>query len=229
MKNTLFLLTSVDGKITTGLTPSFDFDKDFAEDSYLNKGLQQYYDIEKTTDIWSVISSNIAVKLGAEEGKYPANFIPVNFVVIGNKLSTNAMESIAANCNSVIFVMTDRVKFNIRMRQIRANNVSFLYYDVLDPVKMFKHIYEDRHAEAVTIQTGGTLNRLFFAHKCINYIDIVVAPTIVGGSNTTSMVSGWDRVEWNDLEALPHLEVIEIVRLKDNYVRMRYKVIDENE
>lgn len=232
MNNTLFLLTSLDGKITTGYFPTtFDFDKDFAEDPYLSKGLQQYYDIEKTTDEWSVVSTNIVNKLGGSPNieKWPPTYVPVNFIVIGNTLTHIGMQHIADRCKSVTFVMTDKYKAKSRRESVERDNAEVLYYDVLDPRVMFDYFYDQRGAKAITIQTGGMLNRLFFAHKCIQNIDLVVAPTIIGGENTTTMVDGWDRKDWSELEALPHLEVVDIVRLRENYVRMRYKVIDENQ
>lgn len=230
MNNTLFLLTSLDGKITTGYFPSFDFDKDFVEDPYLSKGLQQYYDIEKMTDAWSVVSTSIINKLGGSPDieKWPPRYVPVNFIVIGNTLTHVGMQHIADKCESATFVLTDKYKANVCRRLVNRDNVEVIQYDILDPRVMFDYFYNERGAQAITVQTGGTLNRLFFAHKCIQNIDLVVAPTIIGGENTTSMVGGWDRKEWSDLEFLPHLEVVDLVLLRDNYVRMRYKVIDES-
>ena len=49
---TLFMLTSVDGKISPGASDSLDVDKDFPNIEGLKEGLQQYYDIEQTTDLW---------------------------------------------------------------------------------------------------------------------------------------------------------------------------------
>ena len=58
MKNrpitTLFMLMSVDGKISTGETDELDFDQDLPKISGVKEGLHQYYDIEKTTDLWSL-------------------------------------------------------------------------------------------------------------------------------------------------------------------------------
>ena len=42
---TLFLLQSVDGKITTGASDALDFDRDFPRIPGLREGLHQYYEI----------------------------------------------------------------------------------------------------------------------------------------------------------------------------------------
>ena len=42
---TLFLLTSVDGKISTGATDEMDVDRDFPAIKGVSEGLHQYYEI----------------------------------------------------------------------------------------------------------------------------------------------------------------------------------------
>lgn len=46
---TLFMLMSVDGKKSPGITDELDFDKDLPRIPGVREGLQQYYDIEQTT------------------------------------------------------------------------------------------------------------------------------------------------------------------------------------
>lgn len=53
---TLFMLMSVDGKISTGTVDELDVDRDFPRINGVKEGLYQYYEIEKTTDLWSLNS-----------------------------------------------------------------------------------------------------------------------------------------------------------------------------
>lgn len=48
---TLFILMSLDGKISPGASDELDVDKDFPMIDGLKEGLPQYYEIEQTTDI----------------------------------------------------------------------------------------------------------------------------------------------------------------------------------
>ena len=48
---TLFMLMSLDGKISPGASDALDVDKDFPKIDGLKEGLPQYYEIEQTTDI----------------------------------------------------------------------------------------------------------------------------------------------------------------------------------
>ena len=53
---TIFMLMSVDGKISTGAVDEVDVDRDFPRINGVKEGLYQYYEIEKTTDLWSLNS-----------------------------------------------------------------------------------------------------------------------------------------------------------------------------
>ena len=49
-------------KISTGNTDKLDVDKDFPKIRGIKEGLQQYYDIEKTTDLYSLNSGLVQAK-----------------------------------------------------------------------------------------------------------------------------------------------------------------------
>jgi hypothetical protein len=48
---TLFMLMSVDGKISTGCTDEMDVDRDLPKIEGVKEGLHQYYEIEQTTEL----------------------------------------------------------------------------------------------------------------------------------------------------------------------------------
>ena len=80
---TLFMLMSVDGKISPGITDELDFDKDLPLIPGVKEGLQQYYDIEQTTDLWALNSGRVQAKMGVNEMPLPGK-TPVSFVLIDN-------------------------------------------------------------------------------------------------------------------------------------------------
>jgi len=86
---TLFMLMSVDGKISTGDTDVMDFDKDLPRLLDVKDGLYQYYDIEKTTDLHSLNTGKVLAKIGANKKWESVNKIPVSFIVIDNKPHLN--------------------------------------------------------------------------------------------------------------------------------------------
>ena len=61
---TLFMLMSVDGKISTGASDELDVDRDFPVTDGLKEGLHQYYEIEQTTDLWAFNTGRVQEKMG---------------------------------------------------------------------------------------------------------------------------------------------------------------------
>ena len=80
---TLFMLMSVDGKISTGATDDLDVDRDFPKIPGVSEGLHQYYEIEQTTDLWTLNSGRVQAKIGVNTKQMPDR-TPVSFVVIDN-------------------------------------------------------------------------------------------------------------------------------------------------
>ena len=101
--NTLFLLISVDGKISTGSIPERDVDKDFPKIEGIKEGLNQYYDIEKTTDNFSLNSGFVMSKIGVNTDKNPIHCPNVNFVIIDNKnLTEKGITNLCENLTKII-------------------------------------------------------------------------------------------------------------------------------
>jgi hypothetical protein len=80
---TLFMLVSVDGKISTGSTDNMDVDKDLPMIEGVREGLHQYYEIEQTTDLWSFNTGRVQAKMGVNEKPVPCK-TPVSFVILDN-------------------------------------------------------------------------------------------------------------------------------------------------
>ena len=63
MKNrpitTLFMLESLDGKISSGSADELDADKDWCIIDGVKEGLGQYYDIVRTTDYFSLNTGRV--------------------------------------------------------------------------------------------------------------------------------------------------------------------------
>ena len=74
---TLFMLMSVDGKISTGAADDLDVDRDFPQIEGVSEGLHQYYEIEQTTDLWTLNSGRVLAKIGVNTKETP-NRTPVS-------------------------------------------------------------------------------------------------------------------------------------------------------
>ena len=104
---TLFMLMSVDGKISTGATDELDVDKDFPKIAGVSEGLHQYYEIEQTTDLWSLNTGRVQEKMGVNTKPLP-NKTPVSFVLIDNKhLSEHGVRYFCALSKEFVLITTN--------------------------------------------------------------------------------------------------------------------------
>ncbi|MBQ6756226.1 MAG: dihydrofolate reductase family protein [Oscillospiraceae bacterium] len=83
----------------------------------------------------------------------------------------------------------------------------------------------DFGCERLTIQSGGTVNGLFLREKLIDCVDIVVAPVLIGGKDTATLIDGSSITSADDLPKVGVLKLTECTTLKDSYIRLRYEVI----
>ena len=218
---TLFMLSSVDGKISTGAVDSLDFDSDLPSVRGVAEGLQQYYDIEQTTDLWSLNSGRVQAKIGVNERPIPPKS-PVSFVMIDNTyLTERGIEYFCALSQTFVLVTTNKKHPAFACK---ADNIRIIYQERLDLSEMLFRLYE-LGCDRLTVQSGGTLNGLFLREKLFDYVDIVVAPLLVGGKDTSTLVDGESITDRDRLSDLGVLELQSAEPLKNSYLRLRYKVI----
>lgn len=218
---TLFMLMSVDGKISTGATDDLDVDKDFPKIAGVNDGLHQYYEIEQTTDLWSLNSGRVQAKMGVNNKGMP-NKTPVSFVLIDNThLNENGIRYFCALSEKFVLVTSnaDHPAFDVN-----ENNLHIIYQKELSLKDALAKLKSEYGCERVTIQTGGTLNSLFLREKLLDYVDIVVAPVLIGGKDTATLIDGKSLLSENELTDLGVLKLQECVILEDSYLRLRYEV-----
>ena len=219
---TLFLLSSVDGKISTGATDELDVDKDFPKLAGVCEGLHQYYEIEQTTDLWSLNSGRVQAKIGVNNRPMPEK-TPVSFVMIDNKhLDEHGIRYFCALSKEFVLVTTnsDHPAFSVK-----ENNLHILLQKELSLKDALVALKRDFACERLTVQSGGTLNGLFLREKLFDYVDIVIAPVLVGGKDTPTMIDGKSLTAESELQQLGVLKLIEATVLKNSYVRLKYQVI----
>lgn len=219
---TLFMLSSVDGKISTGAVDSLDVDKDFPKINGLKEGLYQYYEIEQTTDLWSLNSGRVQAKMGVNHKDMPSKTI-VSFVLIDNKwLTEQGVRYFCALSKQFVLITTNK---NHPAFLVKSDNLSIIYQETLNLRGALETLKRDYGCERLTIQSGGTLNALFLRERLFDYVDIVVAPVLIGGKDTSTVVDGKSLTSEAELSQLGVLELIDCQPLKHSYLRLRYKVI----
>lgn len=221
---TMFMLISVDGKISTGCSSARDFDSDFAVIDGLSAGLKQYYDIEKTTDEWTLCTGLTKTKIGINDVKDYVEPVPAKIAIIDNhNLTRIGVENLCKQYERVV-VFTHN-NYHPAMG-ITDGKLSTCYMDSVTVEDVLARLKSYYGVDELTLQTGGYTNGELIHGGLVDYIDFVIAPVIIGGVNTPSVVGGKSFQTFEELKQMAILECLSVTVLKDNYVRMRYKVVN---
>ena len=220
---TLFMLMSVDGKISTGATDELDVDKDFPKITGVSEGLHQYYEIEQTTDLWSLNTGRVQEKMGVNTKPLPDK-TPVSFVLIDNKhLSEHGVRYFCALSKEFVLITTNAVHPAFSVQESNLHIICQKQLSLSDALAKLKAEFG---CERITIQSGGTLNSLFLREKLFDYVDVVVAPVLIGGKDTSTLIDGQSLMSESELSQLRALKIEECVVLENSYLRLRYKVMN---
>lgn len=223
---TLFMLQSLDGKISSGNNDTLDADQDFCKIDGVKEGLHQYYEIEQTTDFYSLNTGRVMAKIGVNDKKEYHEKVDIRFIIIDNKphLNENGIDYLCHWVEKLILVTTNKNHIANTLKD-KYDNLDIIYYDKLDLRVMLEDIYEKYDAQRVTIQSGGNLNGLFLRNNLFDYVNIVIAPLLVGGKDVSTLIDGEAISSPEQLNKLKALELIECNKLENSYIQLKYKVI----
>ena len=222
-QTTLFMLVSVDGKISTGSTDERDFDKDLHNTVGIKEGLQQYYDLEQQTDLCSFNSGRVMAKVGWNDEKDDIQKIPVDFVIVDNKphLTKRGVTNLLARTKKLYLVTTNKRHPAL---QVSDSNLEIIVYEeAVDFSDLFVKLGASG-VDKMTVQSGGELNAILIRGGLVDYVSLVFAPLFVGGKDTTSLVDGKSLETIEDLKLLRTMTLLEATPLKDSFLHLRYKV-----
>jgi 2,5-diamino-6-(ribosylamino)-4(3H)-pyrimidinone 5'-phosphate reductase len=224
---TLFMLISVDGKISTGDLDLLDFDQDLPKIKGVKEGLHQYYDLEKKTDYYSLNSGRVQEKMGVNKKKEAVTKIPVNFIVIDNKPHLNAVGvNYFLKRGKKLFLITtnkNHPAFKIKEKE----NLEIIFYaKKINFHDLFLKFKQKFKIPRITIQTGGELNSEFLRSGLIDRLSLVVAPVLVGGNTTASLVGGKSLHTIKELSNIRALKLKKCTVLKNSYLHLQYDVLN---
>lgn len=227
---TLFMIESVDGKISTGDVDELDVDKDFKRIAGVKEGLHQYYEIEKTTDRFSLGSGRVMAKVGVNTWKWnKKGKDDVNFIMIDNKphLTASGCKYFAKRSPLFILMTTNKNHPAFSLQETFPNICILYYQDVIDFPDAFRKLKEDYGIKKMTIQTGGTLNAQLLRLGLIDRVKIVIAPCLIGGDHTQSLIGGESLHTQEDLQKIKALKLTKVEKLKNSYIEVIYSVQNE--
>ena len=223
---TLFLLVSVDGKISTGDTDIMDVDKDYPKIAGIKEGLKQYYDLELETDLFSFNTGRVFSKVGMNEKTDEPKKLPVSFVVVDNEphLTEKGVAYLAKKSKNLIIATTNKTHPASTLKKDFDNIHIFEYEKIIDFHDFFGKIAKQFGAERMTIQSGGTLNAMLVREGLIDRVLLVVAPALIGGKNTSTLMDGESLHTPDELNKIKTLEFVQAKPLENSYLLLEYRV-----
>ena len=232
-ETTLFLLVSVDGKITSGETDALDPGRDWKRIHGVKEGLGQYYRIQQTTDLHSLMTAKIMAKLGVNQEdipeKRPERSHFLNSVVIDRKpwLTRHGVRFVAHGVKN-LYLVTNNREHPAHDLKAEIDNLIVLHYPKeVDFLDLLRRMRRDYGAERITVESGGTLNAVLVRAGLIDHLLVVIAPLLVGGKATPTLMDGRSFQTEPDLAGLKALRLTKCEALSDSYLRLEYDVIQE--
>ncbi|MEI6672799.1 MAG: dihydrofolate reductase family protein [bacterium] len=153
----------------------------------------------------------------------------VNFIILDNNhLELSGVKTLTSNLKSLYLVTSNNnhPAFQIQGR----DNLKIIFYEnKVDFVDLFSKLKNDYNVDKLTIQSGGELNSIFLRSKLIDKISIVVAPALIGGRNTSTLIDGESLHTFEDLKNIKALKLDKVDVLKNSYIHLKYDVINETE
>ena len=220
---TLFMLMSVDGKISTGCTDEMDVDRDLPKIEGVKEGLHQYYEIEQTTDLWAFNTGRVQAKMGVNDKEMPGK-TPVSFAIMDNNhLTEHGIRYFCALSKQFVLITSNKYHPAFLVHE---DNLSIICQEKPSLRDALEELRNGYGCERLTVQSGGTVNGLFLRDKLFDYVDIVVAPVLIGGRDTSTLIDGESLKTSKELSGLGALKLIECKVLEDSYIRLRYEVLN---
>ncbi|MFK7780549.1 MAG: dihydrofolate reductase family protein [Candidatus Gracilibacteria bacterium] len=228
--NTLFLLQSLDGKIKpgdSGDTENLSQGREFAKIKGLQEGIKQYYELEQKTDLHSLNTGRVMKKIGINRKDFKFNiYSEMNFIIVDNKhLNKIGIEKLAKSLKKVYFITKNKNHLSFELQK-DYKNIEILYYeneiDFIDMMDKLKNFY---NIDKITIQSGGTLNAELLKNNLIDKISIVIAPVLIGGKDTPSLVDGESIHNIEELNKLKVLKFKKVAQLENGYLHLEYDVM----
>lgn len=171
-------------------------------------------------------TGRVLAKVGVNEKINEPEKTPVSFVVIDNgcHLTDNGVLYLSKKLKQLFIVTTSKSHPAFKLQKENSNIEILFYEDNIIFVDLMERLRGNFNVEGLTIQSGGTLNAVLLRAGLVDRVLIVVAPALIGGKDTATLVDGESLHSQEDLSKIRTLKLIEAKPLKDSYLLLEYSV-----
>lgn len=228
MKKTLFMIMSVDGKISTGASDSLDIDIDFPHIPGLQEGLYQYYEIESSISYTSFNTGRTMAKIGVNTRSDIPKKIPCTFIIVDNQphLTSSGLHYLCTWLKRLILITTNPSHPAFTSDE---ENLHIIYQETLDLAQVFHEAENTFDIHEVCIQSGASMNGRLIREHLIDYVDVVIAPVLIGGKDTATLADGESLQLPHELALLETMTLQSCTVLQHHYIRLQYAITHRKE
>lgn len=160
--------------------------------------------------------------MGVNEKELPDK-TPVSFVLLDDHhLTEHGVRYFCAKSKQAVVITSNASHPAFR---VDADNLHIIYQERPSLSIALERLRKECGCERLTVQSGGTVNGLFLREKLLDYVDIVVAPVLIGGKDTPTLIDGRSLASNTELSELGVLKLIDCSVLENSYIRLRYEVV----
>ena len=168
-------------------------------------------------------------KIGVNSREQEPVKIGCSFVILDNKphLSEKGTEYMA-NWVKTLFLVTTNPNHPAFSLKEKYSNIKIIYYENKIGLPDLLHKLKTNYGvERLTIQSGGTLNASWIRESLVDFVSIVIAPCLIGGTNTQSLIGGESLHTQEDLNKIRSLKLVKTTTLENSYIHLLYECSKE--
>ena len=155
--------------------------------------------------------------------KEPPTKSPISFVILDNHhLTEQGVRYFCAWAKTFVLITSNNSHPAFDVKEENLHIILQEKTDLRDALIRLKKKYG---CERLTVQSGGTVNGLFLREKLFDFVDLIVAPVLIGGKDTSSLIDGSSLMSREELSGLGVLKLESCTVLEDSYIRLRYQLI----
>jgi len=226
-KVTLFLSSSIDGKITSHDSDRFDKSPEWKSLPGIRSILQRFYDFSDNTTL--PLTPGYAVRFADKGIVEKPQQLTLSLIVFDytNELTPKSVVYLT-QCFKKLYVVGSRSLWN-RIKK-RPKNLLWIPYKKTMPLGEVMLALAKKKITSITIHSDAPMNARWLASGIVDAITIVVAPLMVGGNGTPLLM---DVIAMNmpktKISPILPLQLVETRAIGDSYLFLRYEVSKNNQ
>lgn len=213
-ETTLLLSISVDGRITSHDSDSFDPDSHWKQTPGIRGILQQFYEFkQKGMTVLTTGTSMATLGLNTRPGT--PKIEPLSLVVLDPDadLTIQGLSYLAQNVTQLILICLKSHPGT------SSPGIKYLAYPKeIDLNDAFTKLFKQYKVKKLFIHSIAPLNADLIDAGLIDHLSLIISPLLVGGHGTPALQD-------SDILTVRSLKLVSCQKFSDNYVNLRYDVI----